>query len=108
VKVEKRNWTLITNHGAVLLWLSSNPRSTMRQIAEGIGITERQVARIVSDLVDGAMLEVRREGRCNVYSLNTKAPMRHPILSHVPLQKLLETLHVIAPMATAGSLPIFV
>jgi hypothetical protein len=100
--VSGKNWTLITSHGAVVLWLAANSRSTMREIADGVCITERQVARIVADLAHVHMIEVAREGRCNVYSINPDAPLRHPVLSHLPLQKLLETLHVLAPVAAAA------
>jgi DNA-binding transcriptional ArsR family regulator len=96
------SWTLITNHGAVLLWLAAHPRATMREVAEGVGVTERQVLRIVRDLTTGRMLTVVREGRSNVYSLNQETPLRHLLFSHLPLQKLLESLHIIGPTADEG------
>jgi hypothetical protein len=99
-----KNWTLITNHGAVLLWLAENSRSTMREMSEGIGVTERQVARIVADLVDAQMLHVVRRGRSNVYSLNPEVHLRHPVLAHLPLQRLLEVLNVMSPAQRSGDL----
>jgi hypothetical protein len=79
----------------------------MKEISDGIGVTERQVHRIVTDLAQADMLDVNRSGRCNFYSINPQVHMRHPLLSHLPLQKLLQTLHMFAAvlaLISAGSL----
>ena len=43
-------WTFITNHGLVLSYISHNPTSTAREIAQHIGVTERTTHKIISDL----------------------------------------------------------
>jgi hypothetical protein len=80
-------WTLVTSHGLVLLFVSSNPDATIRETAEAIGLTERRVAAVIRDLVAAGLLSVRRSGRRNHYTLNHKAHFRHPFLSGVPFRQ---------------------
>ena len=48
------SWDFITNHGAVIILVSQQPKITGREISQKIGITERAVLRIVAvgDLLD--------------------------------------------------------
>jgi DNA-binding MarR family transcriptional regulator len=73
------DWTLLTNHGHMLVVLSRSPDARIRDIADAIGITEGSAQRIVGELVEAGYLERRREGRRNVYSVNDSLPLRHPI-----------------------------
>lgn len=75
-------WTFLTNHAHVLLCIARDNDIRLRDVATQVGITERAVQRIVSDLADGGYLSVRREGRRNHYTLRTDLPMRHPIEAH--------------------------
>src|SRR5579872_522378 len=43
-------WTLLTNHGHVLVLLARNPSIVLREVAVKVGITERAVQRIIADL----------------------------------------------------------
>lgn len=43
-------WTFLTNHAQVLLCIARNHRITAREIASSVGITERAVQRILTDL----------------------------------------------------------
>ena len=67
----KRRWTLLSNHGLALFHVAANPSSTLREIAVALGITERQVVRIMKDLVEVGI------GRRNCYSINSEADLRH-------------------------------
>lgn len=87
-----RTWTLMASHGVVLFFLAARPDSTMRQMSETLGLTERQIARIVRNLDEAGLLEVRRIGRRNTYRVNENANFRHPALSHVPLRPFVELL----------------
>lgn len=73
------NWTLLTNHGHVMVYLSRYPEARLRDLAAEVGITERAAQRIVNDLVDDGYLRKEKVGRRNRYRLNRNAPMRHPI-----------------------------
>jgi len=54
----------------------------MRDVAASIGITERAVAKIVSDLEEEGLVERHKEGRRNSYVLKLDQPLRHPIEQH--------------------------
>jgi DNA-binding transcriptional ArsR family regulator len=71
-------WTFITSHAVLLLEVKRAPDSTVRELAQRAGLTERQTHRVLSDLVEGGYLERERVGRRNHYRVNINAPMRHP------------------------------
>lgn len=80
---EKKEWNIVSNHGAVLLVISERPGWTMREIAASLHITERQVARIVRDLADAGIVCVTRRGRQNSYTVCEDAHFRRPALAHI-------------------------
>lgn len=43
-------WTFLTNHSHVLICLAEDPTLRLRDLADRVGITERAVQRIVTDL----------------------------------------------------------
>ena len=73
------NWTFLTNHAYVLTCLAAQPDLRLRDVAEQIGITERAVQRIVTDLEEAGILTRSREGRRNLYEIVWKKPLRHPM-----------------------------
>ena len=85
-------WTFITNHGLVLSFIFHNPRSTAREIANYIGITERTTHKIISDLEFAGYIERRKEGRRNVYGVNPSLPLCHHTKQDVMVDELLEAL----------------
>ncbi len=87
-----KNWNLMATHGIVLFYIAANPDSTMRQMSEALSLTERRIAQVVRDLADAELLNVKRNGRRNSYSVNPDAGFRHPTLSHITLGKFVEVL----------------
>ncbi len=75
-------WTFLTNHAHVLICLASDPAARVRDVAELVGITERAVQRILTDLEAEGYLERGREGRRNHYDVRTRRPLRHPLEEH--------------------------
>lgn len=75
---DRPGWTLLSNHGMVLLCIAGEPTIRVRDIAGSVGITERAAQRIVGELIEGGYLSRRREGRRNVYEVHREAPLRHP------------------------------
>ena len=73
------SWTLLSNHGHVLVCLAGDPDMRLRDVADKVGITERAVQRIVHDLEQAEMLTREREGRRNHYRINARQPLRHPL-----------------------------
>ncbi len=78
----KSNWNFLTNHAHVLLCIAKNSDFRLRDIADAVGITERAVHRIVSDLAEGGFVDVERDGRCNAYVMYPEKKLRHPIEAH--------------------------
>ncbi|MCU0284281.1 MAG: winged helix-turn-helix transcriptional regulator [Candidatus Nanopelagicales bacterium] len=73
-----RTWTLLTNHGHVLVHVHRNPDTRIRDIAAAVGITERATLNILRDLEEGGYLLRVPRGRRTHYEVNTKRPFRHP------------------------------
>lgn len=72
-------WTFLTNHAHVLLCIAKDPAVRMRDVAEKVGVTERAVQRIVTDLEDAGYLKRHRDGRQNRYEICATLHLRHPI-----------------------------
>lgn len=83
-------WTFLTNHSHVLLCLAAAPTLTLRDVAQHVGITERAVQRIVSDLEEAQILSHTKEGRNNHYKFDSQKPLRHPVESHRKVADLLK------------------
>jgi DNA-binding Lrp family transcriptional regulator len=83
------SWTFLSNHAHVLLCIASDPEVRLREVAEQVGITERAVQKIVSELELGGALTRTREGRRNSYVIHADCPLRHPIAEHQTVAKLL-------------------
>ncbi len=85
-------WTLLTSHGHVLIYLAAEADATIREITEALGISERRVSTIIHDLEAAGMLFVTKIGRRKHYEVNQEATFRHPVLSHVKLREVLDKL----------------
>ena len=75
-------WTFLSNHSHVLICLAENPEMTLREVSDRVGITERSVQRIVTDLEQAGFLTRTREGVRNRYEIDRKLPLRHPVEAH--------------------------
>lgn len=83
------DWTFLSNHGHVLVHLSRNPESLIREIAEAVGITERSAQNILADLQDAGYVTVSKVGRRNNYKVNKTKKFRHPSEATEPIGSLL-------------------
>lgn len=82
-------WTFLTNHAHVLFCIVQDPEVRLRDVAARVGITERAVQRIVTDLENEGYLKVSKEGRRNRYQVNFDLPLRHPIERHRSVRALI-------------------
>jgi Mn-dependent DtxR family transcriptional regulator len=82
-------WTFLTNHAHVLLCIAREPDLRMRDVAELVGITERAVQRIVTELEEAGYVERLRNGRRNRYEIRGNLPLRHPVERHERISSLL-------------------
>lgn len=85
-------WTFFSNHGHVLIFLAKNPDLPLREVALAVGITERAVQRIVTDLETAGYLTRERQGRRNVYTLNTDRKLRHDLEKDHSIGEILDVL----------------
>lgn len=85
-------WGFLTNHAYVLLTIADDPSARLRDMAERTGITERSAQRIVNDLVATGYIEVTRQGRRNIYKVNSELPLRHPLERDTNVGSLLDLL----------------
>ena len=88
------HWTFLSNHTHVLLCLARDSCSTIRVIAQQVGITERSVQKILVDLERAGVVGRERLGRNNKYCLDLSKPLRHPLESHCVLNQLMRALGV--------------
>ena len=87
-----RGWTFLTNHAHVLLCLSRGEALTARELGLRIGITERAVQVILADLTRGGYLNKTKDGRRNLYTVNRKGRLRHPLEAHHNVGELITAL----------------
>lgn len=85
-------WSLITKHGQVLSYVANHPRSTAREIAMALGITERTAQKIISDISDAGYMTRRKQGRRNIYRINPELTMSHPSHGEFAIGDLLRVL----------------
>jgi DNA-binding Lrp family transcriptional regulator len=70
-------WDFLTNHALVLIHVIDHPRSTLREIATAVGITERATLSILRALEEDGIISRVKEGRRNRYWVNFGALLRH-------------------------------
>jgi DNA-binding MarR family transcriptional regulator len=64
-----RPWSLVSNHGAVLMAIVADPNARLRDVAQQTDITERAVFQLIDDLVHAGFIHRERVGRRNRYTL---------------------------------------
>jgi DNA-binding IclR family transcriptional regulator len=87
-----QGWTFVTSHFLVLLCVAEDPSIRIADVAKRVGITERSVQGILSDLVDQGYVTRTRVGRRNHYKIDRQMPLRHLETQHHRLGELLALL----------------
>ena len=86
------NWTFLTNHSHVLWCLYRQPDIVLREVAVQVGITERMVQKVLTELVASGYVTISKSGRRNHYQLHPEKPLRHPLESHCHVGAILQLL----------------
>jgi DNA-binding transcriptional ArsR family regulator len=86
------DWSLLTNHGRLLLAIQNEPGLRVRDMAERLELSERGVALILRDLREAGYVTSRREGRRVFYSVVPGRPLRRDALKHRTVGELLRLL----------------
>lgn len=89
-RVARDDWTFLSNHGHVLVCLAQDPDVLLREVAAQVGITERAVQQIVSDLEAAGFLTRSRVGRRNRYDVRRAGRFRHPLEAGVSVGDFLD------------------
>ena len=63
-------WGFFTNHALVMAYVCAHNDSTVREISDGLGITERATLAMLGDLDRQGIIIRHREGRSNRYSMD--------------------------------------
>jgi hypothetical protein len=83
------DWSLLSAQGRVLFYIALCPRSSVEEIALGLGLTERAVWGIIRELRRTNMLHLTRDVRRHRYSVNLDAPLLAPTINGLTLRPVL-------------------
>ena len=72
------SWNFLTNHARALLCIARDPGVRLRDIAAGLGITERSAHAIVTDLTTAGYVVKHKDGRRNRYQIQAHLPLPEP------------------------------
>jgi hypothetical protein len=97
-----RSWTLLTGHGHVLVEIARNPDARIRDLSPAVGLTERTVQAIVTDLEGAGYLTRTRVGRRTRYTVNPDSPFRHQAQEGLRVGPFLDQLTAMADADTPG------
>ncbi len=72
------SWSFLTSHARVLMCIAHDPGARLRDIAAGLGITERSAYGIVTDLAEAGYVIRQKDGRRNRYQIRAHLPVPEP------------------------------
>jgi DNA-binding transcriptional ArsR family regulator len=101
----RHGWSLLTNHALALVHVIEQPRSTLREIADAVGVTDRAALSLVRALEEDNILIRRKEGRRNVYTCDIDALMAHRSHGQYSIGQIAAALLAIAGRVPAVQLP---
>jgi predicted ArsR family transcriptional regulator len=85
-------WSFLTNHARALLCIAHDPGVRLRDLAAMVGVTERSVHGIISDLVADGYVVRDKHGRRNQYRIERHVPLRDPITRERTVGEMLDLL----------------
>ena len=86
------DWSFLTNHARAILFIAVQPDARLRDIADALGVTERNAYGIVVDLADAGYVVKERAGRRNRYQIRDHLPLRDQIGRERTIGELLDLL----------------
>lgn len=85
-------WGFLTNHARALICIAHDDGLRLRDIADLLGLTERTVFDIVTDLTEAGYVVKEKEGRRNRYRIQHHLPLRQAIGTEPTIGELLRLL----------------
>jgi predicted ArsR family transcriptional regulator len=73
------DWSFLTNHARALLCIAHEPDLRLRDIADALDVTERTAYSIVADLTADGYVAKQKDGRRNVYHVQSHMPVRDSV-----------------------------
>ncbi len=98
-------WGLLTNHALVLIHVIEHPRSTLRDISDSVGVTERAALSLLRALEADSIVARRREGRRNSYTVDVDELMRHRSHGKYSISQIANALFAISGRIPGTELP---
>lgn len=90
--VPRNGWSFLTNHARALLFIAAHPDARLRDVADGMGVTERTAYGVVVDLSEAGYVVKERDGRRNRYLIQDHLPIRDSLSRQGTVRDLLELL----------------
>lgn len=76
----KRDWSLLSIHGLVLVTVAGPSPRTLNEIAGAVGVGRTTIIRALRDLESAGMVQAEKVGRRNQYRIRKTVNFRHPIM----------------------------
>jgi hypothetical protein len=92
--LSRSEWTLLSNHGHVLICIADDPDARLRDVADRVGVTERSAFALVNDLVNAGVIERSRIGRRNSYVVNRNASLGRLLQDSASVGRLLASIGI--------------
>ncbi len=90
--MRKGDWTVLTNHGTVLVYIAKHPKAAVQRIAQEAGLSIRAVQNIIIDLEKTGYITRQKEGGRNHYTVHPERPIRHRLQGVYPVGNMLQAI----------------
>jgi len=90
--MDMADWSFLTTHARAMLFLANQPEARLRDLASGLGVTERTAYGVVADLSEAGYVVKERDGRRNRYQIQRHLPLRDEIGRERSVGELLDLL----------------
>jgi DNA-binding MarR family transcriptional regulator len=84
------DWSLLTNHGRLLLAIENEPGLRVRDMAERLGLSERGVSLVLRDLREGDLRHVAPRGPAHLLQRRPREADAHRVPAGIKLVDLLD------------------
>ena len=96
-------WSFLTNHARALVCIARDPGVRLREIADVLGVTERRVFGIVTDLAEAGYVVKEKDGRRNRYRIQHHLPLQVDVGREATIG---EVLGVLVDTSTVSTVPL--
>lgn len=98
-------WSLLTNHALVLVHVVQNQRSTLSDIADAVGITDRAALAILRALEADEIIARKKDGRRIEYTVDLEALINYRAYGTYTITQIATALLVLTGRDAGDDLP---